>query len=128
MAQYFAYTYKDDRTAAKPLRVSQVYAFDPSPVTGGFASDRLAGKENKSGLLIDRVFERGEILAGVRSMLSWLYPPPTQDPAVRTIRYAVSWNLAKAYNVVGAHNMPILACHLYGFAHPLTRPKVDVTK
>ena len=69
LAQQFAYAHcLDDRVP----RVANVYAFDPSPVTGFFSVRRSVRNVNRQGLKIDRIYERGEILAIVRSIISVL--------------------------------------------------------
>jgi hypothetical protein len=51
-------------------RVTEVYAFAPSPVTGFFSVARELRDSNKRALTIDRIYERGEILALARSLMS----------------------------------------------------------
>lgn len=106
LAQQFAYA-----LPASPLvpRVSAVYAFDPSPVTGFYSVDADLRDKNAEGLSIDRVFERDEVLASIRSILSWFYPPSASAPEVRTVRYSLFYTL----NPVGGHSMSKLACKLY---------------
>jgi hypothetical protein len=104
LAQQFAYSV--------PLncmkRVKQVYAFDPSPVTGFFSVARELRNENKKGLLIDRIYERGEILALLRSLTSLFYKPSTINAAIRGVRY---W-LFHAWNPIAAHSIDDLAAKL----------------
>ena len=52
LAQQFAYSVPLDCVK----RVKQVYAFDPSPVTGFFSVTRKLRDENKKGLLVDRIY------------------------------------------------------------------------
>jgi hypothetical protein len=101
LAQQFAYSVPFD--CAK--RVKQVYAFDPSPVTGFFSVARGLRNENKRGLLIDRIYERGEILARLRSLTSLFYRPSTVNAAIRGVRY----NLFRAWNAIAAHSIIELA-------------------
>ena len=68
LAQQFAYAHCVD---ARVPRVSKVYAFDPSPVTGFFSVKRAVRNINRKHLRIDRIYERGEILAIVRSMMRY---------------------------------------------------------
>src|SRR5262249_19745494 len=63
LAQHFAYAL---RPATDVPRVSRVFAFDPSPVTGFYSVSRDVRDANKTGLRIDRIFEHGEVLAYVR--------------------------------------------------------------
>jgi hypothetical protein len=87
-------------------RVKAVYAFDPSPVTGYFSVPRALRDENKRNLLIDRVYERGEILALVRSLLNLIYEPPAHDPAIRSVRYSLfyGWNPLADHSIVQLAN------------------------
>ena len=91
LAQQFAY--------ALPLadgvpRVKEVYAFDPSPVTGYFSMARRLSNRNKQDLSIARIYERGEILALVRSLISLVYQPSRRHPAISGVRYSLfyGWN------------------------------------
>jgi hypothetical protein len=94
-------------------RVKQVYAFDPSPVTGFFSVAQALRDANKKGLLIDRIYERGEILALLRSLTSLFYRPSTIDAAIRGVRY----NLFRAWNPIAAHSIDELAAKLDAARH-----------
>lgn len=103
LAQQFAY--------ALPLedgvpRIKAVYAFDPSPVTGYFSVPRALRDENKRNLFIDRIYERGEILALVRSLLNLIYEPPAHHPAIRSVRYSLfyGWNPLADHSIVQLAN------------------------
>ncbi|HXR91280.1 MAG TPA: hypothetical protein VN750_13495 [Steroidobacteraceae bacterium] len=103
LAQQFAY--------ALPLeegvpRIKAVYAFDPSPVTGYFSVPRALRDENKRNLFIDRVYERGEILALVRSLLNLIYATPAHHPAIRSVRYSLfyGWNPLAEHSIVQLAN------------------------
>ncbi len=89
-------------------RVSQVYAFDPSPVTGWSTVDRDLRGSNARGLKIDRVFEHGEILAYVRLLVSYVNPPSAADPSVREVRF----NFVESINPIKSHSIRFLACSL----------------
>jgi hypothetical protein len=104
LAQQFAYSLPHDCVK----RVKQVYAFDPSPVTGFFSVARKLRDENKKGLLIDRIYERGEILALLRSLTSLFNKPSTINAAIRGVRY---W-LFHAWNPIAAHSIDELAAKL----------------
>ena len=108
LAQEFAYA-----LPMKPgdPKVVKVFAFDPSPVTGYYSVAPEIRERGKDGLRIDRIFERGEVLASVRSALALIYPPSTSNPTVRAVRY----NFEGITNPVTAHSIPKLACAL--FAH-----------
>jgi hypothetical protein len=102
LAQQFGY--------ALPLcpfipRVQKVYAFDPSPVTGFFSVGRTLRTQNKDNLMIDRIYERGEILAYLRSITNFIHEPSAQRPEIRQIRY----NLFKGKSPVFRHSIRDLA-------------------
>lgn len=103
LAQQFAYALPLDDGVP---RVKAVYAFDPSPVTGYFSVPRALRDENKRNLLIDRVYERGEILALLRSLLNLIYEPPAHDPAIRSVRYSLfyGWNPLADHSIVQLAN------------------------
>jgi hypothetical protein len=104
LAQQFAYSLPHNSLK----RVNQVYAFDPSPVTGFFSVEKTLRDENKIGLLIDRIYERGEILALLRSLTSLLFKPSAINAAIRGVRY----NLFRAWNPIAAHSIDELAMKL----------------
>jgi hypothetical protein len=104
LAQQFGYSLPLDRI--KPVK--QVYAFDPSPVTGFFSVERKLRIENKKGLLIDRIYERGEILALLRSLTSLIVKPSATNAAIRGVRYS----LFRAWNPIAAHSIDVFATKL----------------
>lgn len=108
LAQHFAYSlpFKQTRNQ-KPIKVGKVYAFDPSPVTGWFTAGPVK-YNNVKGLQIDRVFEHGEVLAYLRLMISYAYPPPALNPSVREIRF----NVVETINPFKNHSMRLLAVAL----------------
>jgi hypothetical protein len=101
LAQQFAYSVPPECLK----RVKKVYAFDPSPVTGFFSVKLSLRTENKKGLLIDRIYERGEILALFRSLMSLFYKPSKINAAIRGVRY----NVFFAWNPIAAHSIVELA-------------------
>ena len=103
LAQEFAYSLPPDATVP---RVAKVYAFDPSPVTGFYSAEARTRDINKEALQIDRIYERGEVLAYIRSITNFVAPPPASSPAVRTIRY----NFVRHQNPVDQHSIRELAC------------------
>jgi hypothetical protein len=109
LAQQFAYALPNDPDVK---RVEQVFAFDPSPVTGFYSVNTETRDRNKQGLKIDRIYQRGEILAMLRSFTSIFYPPSTENPTVRGVRY----NLFYSFNPVANHSMINLACQLQAIA------------
>lgn len=115
LAQQFAYALPNElqKEGVKLPRVIQVYAFDPSPVTGFYSLERNIRMQNAKGLKTDRVLERGEVLAFVRSILALFRPPSKINPAVRAIRY----NFMGRVLPIRAHNMEKLAQALYETTH-----------
>lgn len=111
LAQQFAYALPlDDRVP----RVRAVYAFDPSPVTGFFSVPRALRNRNKRDLSIDRVYERGEILALARSLLNLIYRHPRRHPAIRGVRYSLFYG----WNPIADHSMIQLANRIDSAADP----------
>lgn len=105
LAQQFAYALPPDTVVP---RVTHVYAFDPSPVTGFFSVQPEVRDVNKVGLSIDRIYERGEILALVRSFTSFFVQPSASSPSIRGVRYALFY----PDNPVTGHSMIELACKM----------------
>ncbi len=110
LAQHLAYSLPEIQSSDGTLisRVSNVYAFDPSPVTGWYSVKADLRALNAKGLKIDRIFEHGEILSYVRLLLSYVNPPSADDPAVREIRY----NFVQSINPLSSHSMRLIACEL----------------
>jgi hypothetical protein len=105
LAQEFAYALPD-----KPdiPRITKVYAFDPSPVTGFYSVPSAQRDINTKTLDIYRIFEHGEILAYIRLLASYVIPPSATDPAISEIRYNFDASLDGVVN----HSMAKLACGL----------------
>lgn len=108
LAQHFAYTFKQVPPTAKGPRVSEVFAFDPSPVTGWFSTSDPPRSHNAHGLRINRIFEHGEVLAYIRLFTSRL-SSYTEHPSVWEYRY----NFDPKANIIRNHSMRSLACGLY---------------
>jgi hypothetical protein len=110
LAQHLAYSLPEIQSSdgTRIPRVSNVYAFDPSPVTGWYSVKTDLRTLNAKGLKIDRIFEHGEILSYIRLLLSYFNPPPSSDPAVREIRY----NFVESINPFSSHSMRLIACAL----------------
>jgi hypothetical protein len=106
LAQAFAYALPLDPQVP---RVTKVYAFDPTPVTSFTSIDKKTRTTNKKGLRIDRIYERREILAILRSITSFFHVPSASNPTVRQIRY----NLFPTINVLHGHSMSELAALLW---------------
>lgn len=94
LAQEFAYGQYRQRDVPA---VTKVYAFDASPVTGFFSVDKKIRDENRKGLYIDRIYERHEILAILRSFVNLVHRPSAHDPQVREIRFNFSSNISPVY-------------------------------
>jgi len=109
LAQQFAYSLPQDSVK----RVKQVYAFDPSPVTGFYSVRKQLRDENKTGLAIDRIYERGEILAIARSLTSLIHRPSAKNAQIRGVRY----KLFRAWNSIAAHSIEELAAKLDASRH-----------
>jgi hypothetical protein len=105
LAQEFAYSLPID---GRVPRVEKVYAFDPSPVTGFYSVKKSLRETNANNLATDRIYERGEILAIVRSITNYISPPSAEHPTIRQIRY----NLFPTRNPIAGHSIPELACKL----------------
>jgi hypothetical protein len=105
LAQEFAYSLPID---PRVPRISKVFAFDPSPVTGFYSLDQSTRYANSQNLAIDRIYERGEILALLRSLENFVYPPSASAPAIRQVRY----NLFHSHNPIAGHSIAELACKL----------------
>lgn len=118
LAEEFAYSLPGSHPGVP--RVSKVYAFDPSPVTG-FASVKRATRDaNKQGLQIDRIYERGEVLAIVRSITSTIHKPPSANPEVRQLRYNLFGNDRFGFtNSIAGHSIQDLAFGLQQASEPL---------
>ena len=109
LAQQFAYAHcLDDRVPP----VVKVYAFDPSPVTGFFSVNRAVRNANRVGLQIARIYERGEILAVVRSITSVLWKPSKASPAISGRRYFLFF----AWNPIVGHSMIRMAVRMSAVA------------
>ena len=110
LAQQLAYSLPDIKDADGKLmpRISNVYGFDPSPVTGWYSVEQELRDMNARGLYIDRVFKHGEILSYVRLILRYLNPPREKDPSIRETRY----NFLRSNNPFSSHSMRLMACEL----------------
>jgi hypothetical protein len=108
LAQQFAYALPINR-AVPPSedipRVMKVYAFDPSPVTGYYSVGRRRRNDNSKGLQIDRIYERREGVAYLRSIMNFIHPPSAENPSIRQLRY----NLFPTRNPFVGHSISELA-------------------
>lgn len=106
LAQQFAYALPVDDAVQ---RVAHVFAFDPSPVTGYFSVEQSIREHNQKTLFIARIYERGEILAIVRSLTSVLVVPSESEPTIRGVRFSLFYPA----NPIAGHSMSQLACKLH---------------
>lgn len=111
LAQRFAYS-----LASQPdvPAVKEVYAFNPSPVSGKRGVEGF--EERSRGLKIYRIYNRGEILAGVRSILQWGNPgnERNQGQSWIDIRYSSDWSWRSLLpdEWIKSHGMHQLACFM----------------
>jgi len=114
LAQQFAYAWPVDA----PHRVDKVFAYDPSPVTGFGRVQVELREKNRQGLEIDRVYERGEVLALLRSLTSVFLAPTAESARIEGIRYALFWPSSP----VGGHSISHLACAI---EHAIVQPSTN---
>lgn len=111
LAEEFAYSVPPNSDGSR--RVTRVYAFDPSPVTGFLSVKKTLREDDKRGLKIDRIYERGEVLAILRSITSTIHKPPAKNPEVRQLRYNLFGNDRFGFtNAIAGHSIEQLACGL----------------
>ena len=113
LAQRLAYAFQAPPNAAE-LRISRVYAFDPSPVTGWFSTDKTLRERNADNLLIDRILEDGEALSYLRDLIAIVLPPSETRPAIRGMKF----NFKHSLNPFSNHSMRLIACALAKYAIP----------
>jgi hypothetical protein len=87
--------------------IKEVFAFDPSPVTGFYSVPDPPRSKNAIGIVVRRIYERGEILATLRRVARLVNPLSTKDPEIIEIRFNLSQGSA-----VTQHNMRTLAYKL----------------
>ena len=87
--------------------IKEVFAFDSSPVTGFYSLSNTQRRKNAIGIVVRRIYERGEILATLRRIVRFFNPLSTKDPEIIEIRFNLSQGSA-----VTQHNMRTLAYKL----------------
>jgi hypothetical protein len=111
LAQRFAYSLQ--ATNGIPT-VKEVFAFDPSPVSGKRSSPDF--KAQAKGLTIYRIYNRGEILASLRSLVHLGNPGDRRNQRQKwvDIRYRDNWTWRTLLpsGSVHAHGMYNLACFM----------------
>src|SRR5262245_33654378 len=70
--------------------IKEVFAFNSSPVTGFYSVSEPQRSKNAIGIVVRRIYERGEILAPLRRAMRWLNPLSTKDPEIIEIRFNLS--------------------------------------
>lgn len=113
LAQHLAYAFKQESPESRGPKVSEVFAFDPSPVTGWFSVPNPPRNYNAEGLVVNRVFEHGEVLAYIR-LLTSRFAVSSENPAIWEYRY----NFDPKTNTIRNHSMRRLACGLARAAQP----------
>jgi hypothetical protein len=90
---------------------TRVFAFDPTPVTGWAGVANKAQREaNALHLDTYRIYERGEVLAYLRLLWSYVVPPSRSAPAITEMRYNfrdLNGQLVGA-NPISRHSMLLL--------------------
>ncbi len=106
LAQFMAYAIPE---------INNVYAFDPSPVTGYYdVKPKSRRNQNKKDAVIYRIYESGEGLSFARKFMTILYPAPlfkTKDPALIRIRFSfkTAVNSANQHSIKGLAESLMLA-------------------
>ncbi|MCK1357536.1 hypothetical protein [Bradyrhizobium sp. 199] len=100
-------------------RVAKVIAFDPSPVTGAHLVNKALLAENVQRLVIDRVYESGEVLSYARAAVQEFPQAKSRcNPQVRTVEVK-----AARGSMMGLHGIELLATNLadltYNEGNPL---------
>jgi hypothetical protein len=115
LAQKFAYSLP--ASDYQIPRVEKVYAFDPSPVTSFVNTLASVREENTEGLEINRIFERGEVLAILRAITAGVHKPSKQNPKVTQYRYNLFGDDRYGFtNPIGSHSIDKLAQRLKDIA------------
>jgi hypothetical protein len=90
-------------------RITKVFAFDPSPITGASLIAEKVRSENATGLAIDRIYQTGEVLAAARGLVQQFPSSKSRcDPFVRTVRI----DAIPADGAIQLHGMPELAAQV----------------
>lgn len=121
LAQRFAYSLQ--AKSGIPT-VKEVYAFDPSPVSGKRSSPDFP--EQADGLTIYRIYNRGEILASLRSLVHFGNPGDRRNQGQTwvDIRYRDNWTWKTLLpsGSVHAHSMFDLARFMATNLPPTDQP------
>ena len=96
-------------------RINTVYAFNTSPVTGATSIDYRVTPEARKGVKIYRIYESGEVLAGLRWSSRRVLPLSAENPRITEIRLNFRSTRRKGEagtGIVGQHAMKQVACDL----------------
>ena len=95
-------------------RIQQVYAFNTSPVTGATSIDQRNTDLSRRGDVLHRVYESGEVLAGIRWASRRVLPLSKANP--RIIEYRFNFRQSSRSQggggAIGEHGMRQVACDL----------------
>jgi hypothetical protein len=83
-------------------------AFDSSPVTGFRSVPQPDRDRNAKGVIIYRVYEKGEILAYVRGFLRQVLPLSDENPSITEVRF----DLTQGQPAIAEHSMEELAIRM----------------
>lgn len=103
-------------------KISYVYTFDPSPVTGYFDFAAALRQKSTYGLGIDRAYEEGEILAIPRAIAAGFFPPKSCDPRVRTVRF----NVISRGSLLEQHRINDLTSNMISLPKPPIAPPLPL--
>jgi hypothetical protein len=81
-------------------------------------SMKASGLTTSKLLFIDRIYERGEILAYFRSLTNFVYSPSAKHPEIREVRY----DLFYTRDPFAGHSMADFAMKLHGVANAKPTP------
>lgn len=111
LAQRFAYSL---RVASGIPTAKAVFAFDPSPVSGKRSSPDF--EDQAKNLTIYRIYNRGEILASLRSLVHFGNPGDRRNQGQKWVdirfRSHWTWRTLLPSGSVHAHGMYDLACFM----------------
>lgn len=105
--------------------ITRVYAFDPSPVTAYYDVDQLTRQRDTKDLIIDRVYEKGELLALPRRITDSFFQPSVCNPQVRTVEFNTITGLTFAINPVTQHSIERLMVGLVDFVKGVRRQELQ---
>lgn len=89
-------------------QINEVYAYSPSAVTGYFSVNKKLREKSSKGLVIYRIYEKGEVLGYLRSFMRNLSPLTKENPKIVEIGYNFNEG-----SIIEDHSIRKLACGLY---------------